>query len=282
MNKLLIITLSVLLLSSCGLGKKKRNEESPVAKVGAKTLYLSDVSNLVQKGTSPEDSVTIVRSYIEKWIRTQLLIEKAQLNLTTEEKDVEREIEEYRNSLLIYRYEQQLISQKLDTTVSENEIEQYYTEFSKNFRLDDAIVKAVFIKVPVQAPRIDQVSRWLQSDKEQDIRELESYCFQYASIYDYFNEDWTYFGNISKQLPMEIKDRNQFLESNRYIETQDTAFRYFVHIKDVQKAGTVPPLDFIKTDLKTIVINKRKLKFLSDVENNIYFDALNKNNFKIY
>lgn len=276
--KILIIC-SICLCAGC---KHKHTGDIPVATVGDKTLYQSDLKGIIKKGMLPADSIALIKSYIDKWVRRELLIEKAELNLTSDEKDVDKEIEDYRASLLIYRYEQGLINQKLDTLVNDAEIQKYYDENQNNFTLPDALVKAILIKVPTKAPGIAKVSQWIKSDKPNDLQQLESFCFQNAKMYDHFNDDWIYFDQLMQNVPLQITDKNQYLSRNHDIQIKDSLFSYFVHIKEYKAMGTIPPLRFVKENIRDIILNKRKLQFISEVENNIYNDALNHKKFKIH
>ena len=121
-------------------------------------------------------------------IKKQLLLQKAELNLTEEQKDVHNQIEEYRSSLLIFKYEQSLILQKLDTVITQTEIEEYYNENPSNFILDINLIKALYIKLPRKAPNVEALRQLYSSEKEDDIQQLESYCYQYATKYDFFDD----------------------------------------------------------------------------------------------
>jgi hypothetical protein len=209
-------------------------------------------------------------------------MKKAELNLTEEQMDVSRQIEEYRSSLLIYKYEQNLVAQKLDTLISQEEVIRYYDENPSNFSLDGHIVKCLYIKLPLSAPEVWRVRQLYRSEREDDIRDLESYCFEHAVNYDYFNEDWIPFDNITRELPNEIRNPDRYLRYNRYIEQQDSLYRYMVNIREYQLAGEVAPLPYVESKIRTIILNKRKVQFVNDLENNIYMDALNKGEFTIY
>jgi hypothetical protein len=259
-----------------------RNRESPLATVVGKNLYPSDLKDIFPGNVSPEDSLLILQNYVDKWVKKQLILEKAELNLTEEQKDVRLQIEEYRSSLLIYKYEQNLILQKLDTIISAEEIQGYYTENPSNFNLDRHIVKALFIKLPRDAPELWRVRQWYRSDREEDFKELESYCYQYGVKYDYFDDQWIPFTTISRAIPNEIRNPESFLRWNRYIEQQDSSFRYMVRLREYSLAGTVAPLPYVEQKIRSIILNKRKVQFVRDLENNIYKDALNKGSFTIY
>ena len=259
-----------------------RSREKPLAQVFEMNLYLSDIRDIFPSNISEEDSIMILQTYVDKWVRKQLILQKAELNLTEEQKDVRQQIEEYRSSLLIYKYEQNLILQKLDTLISEEEIATYYAENPSNFNLDRHIVKALFIKLPLDAPDLWRVRQWYRSEREEDFRELERYCYQYGVKYDYFEDQWIPFNTITRALPNEIRNPDNFLRWNRYIEQQDSAYRYMVNLREYSLAGTVAPLPFVEQKIRSIILNKRKVQFVRDLENNIYKDALNKGSFTIY
>ncbi len=259
-----------------------RNKEKPLARVYERNLYLSDIQEFFPQNISPADSILILQNFVNKWVKKQLILQKAELNLTEEQKDVRQQLDEYRSSLLIYKYEQSLVAQKLDTAISEEEVQIYYDENPPNFSLDNHIVKCLFIKLPIDAPNLYRIRQLYRSEQEEDFQQLESYCYQYAVKYDYFNEDWVSFESISRELPNEIRSPERFLRYNRYIEQQDSLYRYLVNLREYQLSGTVAPLTYVETKIRTIILNKRKVQFVNDMENNIYMDGLNKGEFTIY
>ncbi len=260
---------------------KSKKGDKMVAKVVGKYLYFNDIKHIFPKGCTREDSLSLAKLYINNWIETQLLLKKAELNLSDEQLNISDEIETYRTSLLIYKYEDQLLQDKLDTVVSNTELQSYYEANTPNFLLDEYVVKATFIKIPTNAPRINDVKRWYMSDQEKDIQELTQYCNRYASKYNYSNDDWVRWIEIENELPQKEAAAKQITQYNR-IEQQDNGSIYLVRIKEKRAPGEVTPLEIIKDRVKNIIINKRKLKFISELEKNIYNDALVKKQFEIY
>ncbi|UCH13993.1 MAG: hypothetical protein JSV22_12920 [Bacteroidales bacterium] len=277
----LIILIFVLLFTHCSKFSRKQGEE-PVARAFDKYLYPHDLQDIIPSNISQSDSVIVARDFIEKWIKQQLLLTKAELNLTDEEKNVDKQIENYRTSLLIYKYEQSLIKQKLDTFVSSKEIRDYYSEYSSNFVLNANLVKALFMQVPRTSPEIWKARWWYKSENEEDIKKLEDYCYQYATKYDYFNDNWIYFSEIEKILPIKIDNPERYLKYRKFIEIKDSTYHYFVNIKDYRLVGTVAPLETVRENIRNIIFNKRKIQLIKELESEIYNDALNRNNFTIY
>ena len=269
------------MVSWCSLFKTSKKEPQ-LASVGNEYLYLSDIKGLIKPGLSKTDSLIMLNSLVEKWVRKQLIVQKAELNLSENEKDVAKELEEYRTSLIIFKYEQKLIKEKLDTVVDEKEIAQYYKQNTQNFTLSFDIVQAQYLKLPLKAPNLEKVKLWLKSENAEDMKQLEGYCFQYAIKYDYFNEEWINFDNIRMLLPVKLPFEDQNLRNNQFIDVKDSIYQYFVFIKEFQPKGSISPFKYIKNDIKSIILLKRKQKLINDLENRIYFDALNKNNFTIF
>ena len=275
-------TIIILLLLIGCTASNNEIEEKPLAKVYNKYLYESDIKNLFVTNISKDDSVIIARNYINDWVKKQLLLKKAELNLTDDSKDIEKQIEDYRSSLLIFKYKQELINQKLDTVVTEQEIEDYYNEYSANFVLNHNIVKALYLKISKEAPEIDKVKWWYKSNDSENLSRLEDYCYQYATKFDDFNNEWIPFNNLLIEIPTNIDDQERYIRYQRYIETEDDLFHYFVRINEYSLKSTVQPLEYAQLKIKSIILNKRKFTFIDELENTIYNDALNHNEFIIY
>ncbi|HEC43831.1 MAG TPA: hypothetical protein ENI20_13490 [Bacteroides sp.] len=281
MDKIKVLLIIVVVLASCTT-LENRSKEQTLARVYDKNLYLSDIHDIFPENISRSDSIIILQNFVDKWVKKQLILQKAELNLTEVQKDVTLQLDEYRSSLLIYKYEQKLLEQKLDTIITPEEVRSYYDENPSNFSLDNHIVKCLFIKLPIDAPDLYRIRQLYRSEREEDFQELESYCYQYAVKYDYFNEDWITFESITRELPSEVRSPERYLRYNRYIEQQDSTHRYLVNLREFQLAGTPAPLPYMETRIRTIILNKRKVQFVNDLENNIYMDALNKGEFTIH
>lgn len=279
--RLSAIILLALLFTACKQGAVKKDEK-PIARVNDQYLYQSELNGVVAQGISGEDSATLVKNFIEKWVLNQVLLNKAEANLTEQEKNVESQIENYRSSLLIYTYQQKYLQQQLDTMVSEAEIEQYYRENQPNFVLQTPMMKGLFIKIPVKAPEIYRLRQWYRSDNDEDIKKLEGYCFKHAAIYDHFKEGWVNLNEVLRMIPGDDRSLMNTLQSRKSLEIRDGDFLYFINTKEIAPEGTVSPFELVKDDIHYIILNKRKVKLINELENSIYSDAQNRGNFTIY
>ncbi len=277
-----LLFISLAFFSRWCSGFHENDKEKPLAKVGNQYLYSSELRGLIKPGFSKSDSMIMVASLAEKWIRKQLILQKAELNLTDEEKNVNKELDEYRTSLIIFKYEQKLIKEKLDTTVKPEEIIEYFNSNTSNFILNYDIVKAQYIKLLLRSANIDKVKEWMRSETAENTKLLEGYCLQHGIKYEYFKDEWANFDNIKMLLPVEISNNELFLKSGKFFDMKDSIFLYLLNIKDYKLKGSITPLKLVESDIKSIILLKRKQKLINDLENKIYFDAIDRNNFTIY
>jgi hypothetical protein len=281
MIKILPFIIITVLLAGCKSHPVSRNDK-PVARAYESYLYASDLSGIIPPGTSAADSATLAKDYIEKWIRNQLVLNKAEMNLTDAEKDVELQIESYRSSLLIYAYQQSYLRQNLDTVVTDKELDDYYNQNKSNFILSESLFKGLFIKVPAAAPEIYKLRQWYRSDDPESIKNLEAYCFQQAAVYDDFEEHWVKINEVLRMLPENGGSFEPALLSRKYLETRDKDYLYFLSAKEIAPEGTVSPFDLVNDDIHYIILNKRKILLINQLEMNIYADAQNHEYFTIY
>jgi hypothetical protein len=279
--KSVLLLIVVVLLSGCRSQPERKNEK-PVARVFNNYLYPEDLLDVVPAGISAADSATIARDFIEKWVRNQLLLSKAESNLTEEEKNVKLQMESYHSSLLIYAYQQSYLRQKLDTVVSDQELEEYYNQNKSNFILSETMFKGLFIKVPINAPEIYKLRQWYRSDDTASVKNLEGYCFRYAKIYDDFEEGWVKLNEVVQMMPPGAASYQANLQYRKYLEARDNDYLYFLNVKEMIREGDVSPFELVKDDIHYIILNKRKIVLITDLELNIFSEAQNHDYFTIY
>ena len=195
--------------------------------------------------------------------------------------NVEQQIEDYKTSLLVYKYEESYINQKLDTSITKEDIEDYYNSYSPNFILNNNLFKGIYIEVPRTAPQRWKIKEWCNSNDPEYIKELESYCYEHATKYEYYDETWVYFDEILEKMP-KLYIRTENLLKRKYYEIWDSTYYHFLKITDYRLASSVAPMEFIEDDIKSILLNKRKIQLIQELEANVYNDALNRENFNIY
>ncbi len=281
MKKILLIAIACITLFSCQKNGEK-HQGTPLVSVHDKVLYLKDVQEILPEDISPQDSTMQVNKFIDIWVKNQLLIKKAELNLRSEEKDVQKQLDEYRSSLLIYKYKQKYTAQKIDTVITQDQLQKYYNENKSELLLNMNIVKVVFAKLPFDNPNQYKVKYLIRSDKEKNKLELEKLITENAGVFTDYDAEWIAFTDFLKNLPLQVSNQEEFLKNTQYIESQDSVYNYFVKINDYKLKNEVAPLIFVEDDIRTIIMNKRKNELIDQLESNIYRYALNRNKIKYF
>ena len=275
MNKLLILGIIPLLFSCKYLYFS--SDGDVVAKVGNNTLYATEVKNLIPEGTSPEDSINMLEQYVNSWALKHLLLNKAESELSKNEKDVGQELEDYRTSLLVYKYEKIYLEERLDTVITEEECRQYYDNYSSNFTQNNSVVKARVIKISENSPNLERVRNLYKAKSLEEIDEFERLCFNSADRYDNFNNNWVDISEIAKEIPYDVQMCENEAWSKSCIETKDSLYYYFVYFLDKIAPGNTAPYEFYKTRIKEIILSKRKQELMTTLGKNLLQEALEKN-----
>ena len=256
--------------------------DSTVASVGDKQLKLSNLSEIIPDNLEREDSTKLAMEYIQKWVRQELLIQKANEKLSPEQKNLTSEIEEYRNSLIIYKYKNALLNEQMDTIVTENQIEQYFNTNIENFRLNRNIVKGIFIKVALDAAKPAVLKEKTENVSEEGLNNLREYCLQYARSFEFFTDNWVDFAVFKNSIPELIEDEEKFLTRNNMAEFKDAENYYLISILDYKLVNELAPLEYEAENIRNLILNKRKVDFLKQIEENVYKEGVRQNKFKIY
>jgi hypothetical protein len=281
MNKAVLIIMSVVITAGCS--NNSTIKRIPVAEVGKTILYYDEIPEPVKNGLNKTDSAAMVQNYLNKWAKRRLLLQKAEENLSPQFKDeIARQLEDTRTNLVIYQYQRQMMLQKMDTLLTENELENYYSANEKSFTLNSNIVKALFIKLPSETPDLNRIKTLARSNEQSDLQQLESLCYQFAEKFDDFNEDWVTMDRLSIELQQDIENEENFLKRNTFFETSDSLSVYLISIRDYRLRASLAPFEYVKNDIKRIIWNARRIEFIQSLENGIYNEALKENSFKIY
>lgn len=286
---MIFLALVSLTLSGCELIKMKAGnaagdaDREPAARANDSYLYRDELVGIVAPGTPEQDSAKLVEAYINTWIRKQLLIQEASRKIDINEAQVERKILDYRYSIIAYEYQTYYIKQHLDTAVSMDEIERYYKTNIDNFILKQNIVQGTFIKIPKNAPRTGRIKELIFSRREKDANELKSYCLSFSVAYHISGSNWVVYDELVKNSPLaEIPNKIQFLKSNPYFETSDENFLYYLKVGQYRISDNVSPLEFVKDDIRNIILNKRKVELAKQLEDEVYSEAMDQQEFEIY
>lgn len=256
--------------------------DEPIAKAFDKFLYLKDLDGVVPLNVHGNDSIAMIKSFIDQWQREQVMQHQAQENVNIDDKTIQEQLETYRKSLIRFQYEQELIAQKLDTVVSNQEIEKYYQENQQNFQLKKPILKVSYIKLPENAPKITMVKKLFTSKDMRDIDLLEKYCFKYSPTFSLLDTTWHYTEELEKIFPISKLAEDNFNNLNRIFEVSENSSLYLIILRDSKFRDSLSPLVFERENIKNLILNQRKLALLNQMEKEVFDEALKNNELEIY
>ena len=273
----------VIAAAMTGCGQEHNHKgKTPLVEVSGEFLYKEDLQAALPLNISKDDSVLFAEHYIRNWIEDALLFDKAEGNIPDNDK-ISKLVENYRRALIMQTYQEELVNQKLANDISEEEINAYYEKNKELFRLDNPLVKGLFIKVPLSSPDLGNVRVWYRKNNQDVIEKLEKYSLRNAVSYDYFYDRWTSVPDVAAKIPLKVLDTDaNYLDKNRNVEVKDTAFCYFLHIEDFLGKDKQKPLDFARDEIKEILINLKRVEFINKVKEDLYQRASDRNKIIYY
>lgn len=279
MNKPLLLLL--ILLTSCTTFFKKKTERV-LARVENDYLFESDLKGIIPAGSLPKDSLILTKSFIDNWVQQKLMIKQALNNLSKDQMDFTKQLDDYKNSLIIFQYENALVRQKLDTVITDEETRNYYDTNQQNFQLKDNIVQLQYVKLPLKSTISRQIKKLLISENQDDKNRLVELCEKNAADFFLDDQNWLYFNDVLKQVPIRTFNQEDLFKNHRDIEVQDSLFLYMVHFKDFRIKEGLSPFSLEKQRIRDIILNKRKIDLIGRMQEDIYTKALKNNDFEIY
>lgn len=278
MRTSICILLGLILLGSCT--KKSTTEQKNVlVKVNERVLTQEEVAAVLPKNISSADSLLWSESYIKQWIKDGLVYDVALQNLDEDNRtEIDRLVDSYRHSLIRYRYQEQLIQERLSANITEEEKQKFYEENRDQFILDHSLLKGLFLKIPIDAPNLNEVKKWYRSTSEPAIEKIEKYSVQNALVYDYFYDKWISFDEVFINIPIKVTDETEFLRTHSFVETTDSSYCYLLNIEEYVAKGKIAPFEYASKQISDMLVNKRKVQFLKNFEEELYNDAIRDGN----
>lgn len=279
---ILVLGIALLTFSSCRAISSLLYDDEVVAEVGRHYLYRSEVASLIPDGTSEEDSLRLALQYVNSWATDLIFLDVAEAQLTKDEMDVSEELEEYRRSLLKYRYEQRYINERLDTLVADSQIDDYYLEHLENFVLEVPVVKARFLRISADSPNLGVIRKKMSSSLIEDLEAADSLSYFSAVKYTDYNGGWTDMVSLSREFGTDYAELLSLMR-NGFIEKEDEYGKMNVaYIADFIPAGEIAPLEYCRPRIRNIIISVRKQKLISDLEQDLLADARDKGKYKVF
>ena len=281
MRKLGVLTVVVLtlLLQGCNF-IRKHPKEDVVAECYGKYLYKSELVAVIPDGTSMIDSIQRAGAYIDTWIRRQVLLHQAENNLG--DLDFNKELEEYRNALVVYTFESRLIDQRLDTIVTEEEMETFYEEHKDDFQVRTTMVKAAYIIIDEDCKQRDIFAKLLRDKDTLMLQNIDELAAHHAVSSHLDIDHWMRLSELTSVVPIEILNTESFLKKNKFVSMQWNDYICMVRFVDYLLEESVSPFDLERQNIKSVILERRKKELLDRMKNALYEKAKKDKAFEVY
>jgi len=261
----------------------KENGTSLLAELGSEKLYLSDIQDRIPPAGSmdPADSLGYVNLLITNWAKNTLLVQAAELNLQEEIQNFEELVIQYRNDLLKHAYIDLYITQNIDTNISKEEINEYYQANKASFELKERIIKAHYTAAPVSAQRIDEAKRWFSS--KSDFEKFLDWAEIFATNQSNFQDStWISVEDFISEIPVDKSNPYSNFKAAKKFTCEDSILVYFVEINGIRFEESYSPLEYVENRIRKVLLNKRRIKLIEHIEENIIEDAIEEGTLIIY
>lgn len=285
--KKLVFFLVFFLLFSCDYLdlQSKGNEEikKTIASVYNAKLYSEDLQLILPKNVTKQDSIVLVKNYINSWAKQQLLLKKAEENISeADNKSINNLVDTYKQSLYINDYKERLIRQQLDTVITNDELVAYYNSNKDNFKLNEHLVQLKYIQFGKNYLDKNDAVKKFKSTKDEDLEALENQLINFKS-YQLRDSTWLTINEVlTKIAPFKTEPKEKLLKISKFIKIEDSLDVYLIAVQNVLKPKDIAPLSYIVSQIKQLVLHKRKLELIREIEKTLINDAIKNQHFKEY
>ena len=271
------IIFCILLLSQCKNNMDVEAEDVLLAQVGNRSLYLSEMKDLFPDNSSKADSNNILITFVDKWVRETILLNEAEKYIANAI-DIDKLVDDYRESLLIHNYEEQLVKERLDTTITIAEKEEFYNQNKEAYRLVSPIIRVRYAKMPAKQTDIKTFkSLWIK----QDVDAMIDFCQKYQLDHSFNDANWITFANLEIKLPQDLFSLNQ-IKSKKSLDKEYDGVQYFVKVLEYKDENKIAPLPYIEDKIAKVILYNRKINLLTTIKEKLYERELEFKRIKTY
>lgn len=245
-----------------------------LAEAAGRKLYLRDTRTVVPGGMTGEDSAAFMQRYVDKWVRRQLKLQEAERLFSESERDIDSQVEEYRQALLIRKFDQHLIDERLDTLVSAEEIAAYHKAHAADFRVNQTLVKGRIVRFDAANRQAPKLRRLMVRHAAADRQEFADLCVKNNFELSDFSSDWVLFSEYLSYLPiLQSRSYDALLTAEGVQEMSDSHSRYYFEITDVLRPGDPEPLERSEATVRRILYNQRQNEIIRSYDEQLYREA---------
>jgi hypothetical protein len=262
----------------CSHEKNGKKGDQLMAQVYDKNLYLSELSGELPEGVTKEDSILLVSALVQRWVHEQLLMYEAERNIP-KDLNIDELVRSYRASLVRFNFEEKIIAEKLDSTVSEDETRAFYEQNKEQFQLESTILKCILLKLSPRAPQNEINKLWYSRNPADDLK-LKNFAKQWAAFSMLDREKWYKLEEVAALLPKGTLTSDN-VSSRREGTVSDGDFRYYYRVLDAVQGKATAPLEYVREQANGVILHKRKQELIERWKEDLYQKELRRENVKI-
>lgn len=261
--------LAILCLASC-----QRKRDKVVAQVYNHKLFLSEVVSGLPSGLSPEDSVAMVKDYIDSWVKERLILHEAEHNLSLREKNFDKQLEDYRRSLLINTYYDKLVSDTNMFVITDQEVEAFGRDFDGRYTVEKEIVKVNYVKLSANSKLIAPVKAILFNEfRRQEQKDQLPLLFGDSVEYMLDDNTWLYLEDVRAEVPFDLKE-GDLKAHHQYVEKTIDGNHYLLVVLDYKNQRAASETEEERAAVRMMLTNQHKRQFIENHINELYEKAL--------
>ncbi|MBR6815543.1 MAG: hypothetical protein IKM69_07075 [Alistipes sp.] len=287
MRQLLKISVFVMLLGavSCRELPDYLMGDDVIARVGGELLTVQDISAVVPSNLKGDDSLSFVKQYTDKWLVRQLKVNEADELFSGTEKDIEKLVEDYRQTLLTSKVDQYYIDQQMSDDVSQEDITEYYNTHKSQFLLDRTLVKGRILRFDATYRQSTKLKTQMQkaATSQNDDKAFSDLCAKNNFLLIDNRSEWVNFADFLSNLPIPQSQNNEpLLDKMGVQELKIGSDRYYFDFTSVCRKGNVAPLEIVSDNIRRILITQRRSQIIKSHEEQILKSALEDGDAKVY
>ena len=281
MRKTTNILCFVLFLFGCSQNAEYVDDSKLLAEVGNQRLYISELDGMIPANATSEDSSLIINALVERWAREAVMLNEAERSVT-EDMNIDRLVEDYRASLLKNNYERLLIDQLLDSLVTQEQVQAFYESHKEQFILEEPIVRCYFMKIAEDNANLnDARTAWNKLPAQESVQTIQRLATENATLSKLDANQWYEVSALEEEMPQGFISTSNVQSKKSFIRTKD-GFTYFFHLIQVLANDDTPPMEYLESKIKRVVLHQRKQKLLEDKKAEMYTREMRRNSIKIY
>ena len=245
---------------------------SPIlAAAYGETLYAANLAPLINPNMTAEDSARAINGAIQKWLRDRVMLHTV-ADKVKPTPEIEQLVDNYRNSLLLQRYREELAADKApktDTAVAESDLRAAYDSLKTTFANNTTLLNVTFVAIPARWKSLPQFEKlWADAKNE---AALADFCKTNAE--EFFVNKWLSYEELAAKLPKGALQESS-LAANKTLSLKKADTNFYIRINEAQKKGETATFAAARDRLKAIVLQQRESSLWDKAVNAAYHAEL--------